>query len=165
MKTALQLLLVPTLLVLGWILARRCQWGPVIQRIATGGVVAGVLVLLVSGLLIDVHSVVHATHRWTAHLLVIWMWTFGLLSIGARYGEGWGDWKFELLIVCLGGSLLVTSFTGYLGPRTAAEYGEELLEETKNRFIVLHMFVLPGVVGALATCWTYLAWARERRSS
>src|SRR5262245_58094953 len=113
--------------------------------------------LVVSGLLAE-NPWFHGIHRWSAHGLVIYAWLVVPVAIAARYGEGKGTWKIVALLVFVVLGLLHTSFTGYLGPMSAAEYGEQLSEETKNRFMVIHMFLQPAILIAMATIWMWLAW-------
>jgi hypothetical protein len=131
----------------------------VLQRVLAALFAAGLVCLVVTGLLTAQPSI-HALHRWSAHAMVIFAWVMLPLAIGLRYAIGSGSIKFVALLAVLFLGLLFTSVTGYLGPSTAAEYGEQLGEETKNRFVVLHMGVLPAVLCLLSGIWVWAAFAR-----
>jgi hypothetical protein len=134
----------------------------VLQRVLATLFATGLACLAISGLAIA-QPLSHVVHRWSAHGTVIFAWLFFPLAIGLRYASGSGSWRFVALISVIFLALLLTSFTGYLGPATAAEQGELVGEETQNRFIVLHMGVLPAVLCLLGGVWLWLAWQRERR--
>jgi hypothetical protein len=132
----------------------------VLQRALATLCSAGLACLLITGFLTAQPSI-HAIHRSIAHGMVIFAWVMLPLAVGLRYASGWGSIKFVLLLAFIFLGLLLTSFTGYLGPMAAAEHGEQIGEETRNRFIVLHMRVLPAVLCLLSGTWLWLAWRPE----
>jgi quinol-cytochrome oxidoreductase complex cytochrome b subunit len=132
----------------------------VVQRVLATLFVAGLACLAITGLL-PPEPYSGEIHRWGAHGMIVFAWLALPLAIGLRYVCGLGSWKFIATLAFLFLVLLLSSFTGYLGPTTASEHGQQLGEETHNRFIVLHMCVLPAVLFLLGGIWFWLTWRRE----
>ena len=66
-------------------------------------------------------------------------------------------WKKVALLGLLG-IFLLAAFTGYLGP----SHRVQQLEETHNRFVVLHCFVLPAISAHLLVVWFGLSLVRSK---
>lgn len=100
-------------------------------------------------------------HRWTAHAMTILMWVAVPSGIGVLLQRKMS--RHPLIAAVQSGLLffflaivLESSFTGYLGPINNPDIGEE----TRNRFIALHQFVLPLLCGTLLVAWPF--FFRER---
>ena len=132
-----------------------------LQQILATLFATGFAGLVITGLM-TADPLFHAMHRWVAHAMVIFAWLFFPPAIGLRYASGSGNWRLIALLAFTLVWLLLTSFTGYLGPTTAAEHGELVGEETRNRFVVFHMGVQPAVLCLLGGVWLWLAWRPQK---
>jgi hypothetical protein len=97
-----------------------------------------------------------AYHHWGAHGLIIldWLLVFPAIGIAARLSfprQPWQGARRILVLALVLGLTFLTALTGYLGP----SHDEERLrvEETQNRFAVLHLSTLPSIVVALTFVW------------
>ena len=96
-------------------------------------------------------------HEWSGHALVIAVWLFVPFSVGIglqrniRRRPGLAIAQTTVLLSLLA-LVSLASLTGYLGP----SHFEDVSVETRNRFAVLHPFVLPSLVAALLTAWYWL---------
>jgi len=93
-------------------------------------------------------------HWWAGHLLVVAVWLFVPFAIGVVLQQLIHQRPVAAIIQCFGlllflGLALVASATGYLGP----SHQPQLYEESRNRFVVLHCYVLPGTICAALIGW------------
>jgi hypothetical protein len=80
------------------------------------------------------------------------------LQRGIRHRPLTAVGQVSALLVLIAAALLAT-FTGYL-----VSDGNPIGEETRNRFIVVHYFFLPGVISLLLAAWFMLFFRRISRS-
>lgn len=93
-------------------------------------------------------------HRWTAHLLVLFCWIVMAASIALLtrcFRERLGT-SLLLCMISLVATAVVflASFTGYLRP-----FAPGRPPEAKNRFLMLHCLVMPGVLAAIVPFWLW----------
>ncbi len=101
-------------------------------------------------------------HRWTGHLLVSLCWLVMAASVvlSVRHFQQRRGTSILFLSVSLAALVLINlaSFTGYLRPLAPGT-----LEETKNRFLVLHCVALPSILAVIVPVWILMI--RRLRSS
>lgn len=164
MSDSIRLVLFPMMIAVGWIASRyerelARQLGQAIA-LATLAVQATVL-----GSGIFRSEATPDFHRWSGQGMLILVWVGVPLAIGvvAQRGIRTRPVPTVMQIACL---LLLLGFTfsanltGYLGPSSGA-MRSEYLEETKNRFVVLHQIFLPTIIVVLLISW----WASLRETS
>ena len=154
MSDYLGLILFAILAAAGWILSRRRP--DIARRTARGLVVIPALILLVltasgwsqSG------STAASIHGWGGHSLVIAMWLIVpyamgvVVAIHAPKRPALALGMVILFLFALAVAFLA-SFMGYLDLTNAGE-------ETKNRFVILHMYALPINLALSLALWAYL---------
>jgi quinol-cytochrome oxidoreductase complex cytochrome b subunit len=149
-------LLFPALIAIGWASSRR---QPSVSRIVArcSALVIGIALglITISGLLQSIMELA-GLHKWSGHGLLILIWLSVPFSIGVllqqrsmQYPARTIGYSLAMLLALV--AAFLGSITGYLGPSGNREIGEK----ARNRFIVLHCFVLPAVLAALICVWIY----------
>jgi hypothetical protein len=149
-------LIFPILIAAGWVCSHN---RPNVTRIVARCValLAGVSLgmIAISGQLRSLPAVADF-HKWMGRGMLIVQW----LGIPFAAGVILRQQIRSHMVVAIGYSLalvctLVVSFlasiTGYLGPLN----NPETTEETRNRFVILHMFVLPAMLAILRCVWFF----------
>jgi hypothetical protein len=154
----LSLLLLPALLVAGWQIARRCDIGSHVQRTLAAVALSWMFVVMLAGLMRDTREWILELHRWGAHGFLILIYLATPLAIGARFGQRAGSAGFVILLLSLLLVSFLASITGYLNPTPEELAANAVHAETHNRFVVLHMIVLPLVTLVLTGLWVRAAW-------
>jgi hypothetical protein len=118
------------------------------------------IVIALSGILHE-PPFMKSLHRWGGHGLVIALWCSWMFALGVSAEQtksrGVGILLARLLVITLALLLgLFASFTGYLGPAHDPELGRD----SHNRFIVLHMFIVPTLLAILLGLWCKLFWPK-----
>lgn len=164
-----RLLLLSLLIVTGWAVSRASL--SLARTIARASIIAAVIVLAVlfaSGVAYESRASAEI-HRWSAHGLVILVWTSVPFCLGALWHQKLARRPIatvfqtvQLLFTMV--AALVGSFTGYLGPLR----NPDVDAETHNRFTTLHIVALPIVLLANLMIW-YVAFrevpAKEAKTS
>ena len=153
------------LVFLGWAASR--AW-PQAARMASCSqpLIAGAIlgVLIPSGLLPDRVSTVDV-HRWSGHGLLIFQYVSVPFSLGVLIHQKLmqrpviAGLQSLMLLLCLAVSFSA-SFTGYLDVEPGPD--PVIAKENHNRFVVLHMFLLPMILAATLTIWHFAFWPRPR---
>jgi len=126
--------------------------------IRAGMVLSGAIVmnLLLTGILNS------GLHRYAGHAFVILVWLLAPAAIGVSVGEAirshrWWRLTHVLLPIMLLGFGVFAAVTGYLRQVPTASDPQQL------RFIVLHMTVMPILLGIVLASWFLLSrpYARE----
>lgn len=151
------------ILALGFLLSRR-------HRSLADAITCGLgFFCLAIAIVIALSGILHgppfmkSLHRWGGHGLVIALWCFWIFALGVS-GEqtksrGAGILLARITVITLALLLgLLASFTGYLGPAHDPEIGRDM--DTYNRFIVLHMFIVPTLLAILLGLWCKLFWPK-----
>lgn len=146
------------LVFLGWASSR--AWPSVTRRTALWmPLVAGVLwaVLIATGIP-PIRSSTGQVHQWCGLMIV----TLLYCCVGFALGVLWRQKMARRPLLAVGQSfallfcLAVTfsaSLTGYLDRDPVPD--PEIAEETHNRFVVLHMFVLPALIAMMLAIWHF----------
>jgi hypothetical protein len=152
------------IIALGILLSRR-------YRLLADSVACGLGILCIAiGLVIGVSGAFHgppamrSLHHWTGLGITIAIWCSCLFSLGVamEQARSRGIRLLTARFSALAFALLLgffASFTGYLGPA----HDPEIPRDMHNRFIVLHMFVVPLLLGIPFTFWCYLFWPQAQR--
>jgi len=151
------------LVFLGWATSR--AW-PHAARIACRSqpLIAGAMlgVLFTSGLLPARISTLDV-HRWSGHGLLILQYLSVPFSLGVLLHRKLMQrpviavLQSLTLLLCLAVSFFA-AFTGYLDVDPVPD--QVIAQETHNRFVVLHMFLLPMILAATLTIWHFAFWSR-----
>jgi cytochrome bd-type quinol oxidase subunit 2 len=93
-------------------------------------------------------------HRWGAHLFVMFLsmglaFSWGVLLQSQLRSRPWATSLRSLALFACAVVAMLASVTGYLGPG----HDPTAAEESHNRFVVLHAFMLPTVLGLLLVAW------------
>ena len=154
---SVRFLLFPLIAVVGWFLSRRNdEFARRVVRVLSV-IVALLFVIIVASGWLRPQPAAFSAHKWASHGFVITMWLFVPFSLGAalqmnlrrRPGVATAQIIVLLLLLAVG---LLASFTGYLAPSGV----EDIPEETKNRFVVLHLFAAPSLIAILLVAWWFL---------
>lgn len=154
----LRWLLLPAIIVAAWAVSKA---HPERVRIVARGlpvVVAALLVLLAISGLVRHGGVLAEIHRWMAHVFFIVWWLGVPFGIGILLQQDFGKHPVAAIVQAIAllmglAIVLVASMTGYLGPANLPPVDPAVGEETYNRFLVLHLVVLPGLCAALTVQW------------
>lgn len=158
MTDIVRLLLFPAIAVGAWFVSRRHRGLARKSARTLAGLVAMVLLCVaVAGWSLSGEATA-VTHRWAGHALLIVVWLSVPFGVGVSLQRNFRQRPIVAIAQSLGffallGAVMLASFTGYLGPtRTAYVDGA-----TYNRFKVLHLFVLPGIIAILTLgwCWAF----------
>jgi len=157
MNEILRLLSFPITVVIAWLVSRRHP--EVARRVARCLSIFAAMIFLVivaSGWMRS-EAVTSSVHKWSGHALVIAIWLSVPFSAGVvlqrklRLRPAIAIAQIVVLLLLLG-LVLLASMTGYLAPSQI----EDIEQETKNRFNVLHLFALPFLIATLLCAWCWL---------
>lgn len=166
MGAMLPWLWLPCVATVGWFVARRdaefadrtCRQFAMI----TSGILAVAVLSGVAGTFAGADLV----HRWTSPVLIVLLWQAAPFSAGVLLRREFFD--RPVLASVKGGALLalfgvtwLASLTGYLGPSNH----EAPMEETRNRFVVLHLWVLPALAAMLHGGWFWILRREATRAT
>ncbi len=91
-------------------------------------------------------------HRWAGHLLVpisSFVLTASVVLLLRHVRQRLGTFiQFCLISFAAVATVMLATFSGYVRP-----FAPGILEETRNRFLLLHCFALPGIFVALVPAW------------
>gem|GEM_PF-6118476 len=112
------------------------------------------VVLAISAMVEDLSEV----HRWTAHYYLIYLWLAVPIASAILLYQKVFDRPLAAFSQCVVlGSLiaiaLLAGFTGYLPAQI-----NDLSSETYRRFVLLHGFILPGLLVFGQCLWLWFAW-------
>ncbi len=140
-------------------------WRPEIARRAARVLmliwIVGLAILALSGFMRSDTDNAAEIHKWSGHSLLAAAWLVVPYVVGAvsqRLGQSNPSQVVGVVTVLsvLFGLTLLESFAGYLGPSHIANDGNAVTDETKLRFQVLHLFVLPITIGLLLAVVVWL---------
>ena len=174
MTGSLRLALPFLLAYLAW---RLSSWYPRAMRFCTavlaGMLLGGLVVLVVTAVGRQQWAWPVGVHRWAGHALVIEAWLAIPWAIGVILQQHLRKRPFRAMlgVACCLLTLffiVVASFTGYLNgfalPANvpAGEFGVDLSsrfagEETRNRFVVLHVYAVPYLIALSLAGWFIIA--------
>lgn len=157
----------PPLIILGWATSR--AWSLTARAIAratslAAGVVLGIL--LISGAWAQATGP-NDVHRWAGHGMVTLLYLCVGFSLGVLLHQKitrhpiLAVIQSLALLLCLAVSVSA-SLTGYLDVEPSAN--PVIAEENHNRFIVLHMFLLPTILLVLLGIWHFAFWSVHEAS-
>ena len=157
---ALRFLLLPTIVVAAWLISSRYPERARQAARLLGLILTAVLVAIaVTGLQRQANP--DSIHKWFGHGSLIAVWLAAPFAIGVilqrriRRRPVLAVFQCFMVLASVGLNL-VGGFTGYIGPswQTHVEAdNERLVEETTNRFYVLHGVVLPCLYLAFLAGW------------
>ena len=146
MTDSLRLLLIPTMIAVGWFVARQSN-GIAHQSARFFPLALATLLVVVALAGVGRASDFGVTaHRWTSQVLVLATWLVVPFAAGISLQQNIRKRPVVtiahvIVLFFLLGAILLTSLTGYLGP----SHVNPPVEETNNRFRVLHWVVLPFI--------------------
>ncbi|MEX0712558.1 MAG: hypothetical protein WD278_09425 [Pirellulales bacterium] len=161
-----KLLIFSALVPIGWLLSGR---RPEPAR-KSARALAVLLAVLLLGLAVagSLHQAAPAPilHRWGGHAFVILAWLSAPFALGVLLERSVRRRPFSaafqaLLLFAFLGLSILAGFTGYLGP----SHVQPADEETRIRFTVLHLFILPALIGTLAVAWLWLLRPGNQRAA
>ncbi|MEX0712402.1 MAG: hypothetical protein WD278_08630 [Pirellulales bacterium] len=153
-----KLLIFSALVPIGWLLPwRRPELARKSARILALMLAILLAPLAVAGWLHQAAPQAALLHRWGGHAFVILAWLSVPFSVGALLQRSVRRRPFSaalqaLLLLAFLGLSILAGFTGYMGPT----HVQPADQETQMRFTVLHLFALPGLIGAAAAAWLWL---------
>jgi quinol-cytochrome oxidoreductase complex cytochrome b subunit len=156
----LRFLLLPAIVVAAWLISSRYP-ERARQAARLFGVILAVGFLATTATGLERLTNPDSTHRWFGHGSLIVAWLAAPFAIGVilqrRIRQRPISAIFQtFMILAAVGLNLLGGFTGYLGPSTQpnVETGDtRLVEETINRFYVMHTVVLPCLYFAFVGIW------------
>ena len=164
MNELVRLLLFPAIVLAAWLISRKRNASARKSARLMSVFLATILVCIaVTGWFRPVGEAA-TIHRWAGHALVLAAWLFVPFAVGVAlqhhiHQRPIGAIAQVLALLLLLGLTLLASFTGYLGP----SHADQLTQETRNRFHVLHLFVLPGLVAVLLAFWFWFFRPHNRK--
>jgi cytochrome bd-type quinol oxidase subunit 2 len=153
--------LIAGLFVAGWLLSkshreavRKCAR---VLPVAAGMILVGLTLTGWLRLVADPFEI----HRWAGQALIIVVWLGIPFAVGVLFQRHFRRRPIAsicqlLTLLFLFALVFLAALTGYLGPSHANETGQQIRnvsEETRTRFNILHLFVLPGLCFALLIQW------------
>ena len=164
MVEAVRLLLFPAIVVAAWLLSRRHSELARKSARLIPGLLALILAFMAVTGWVRSQDAVAMVHRWVGHAFLIAAWLSVPFAIGVLLQQQLSRRpvfaiavSLELLLLL--GLVVAASITGYLGP----SHQDEFSDERHNRFVVLHLCLLPGAGFLLLATWFWTF--RPRRTT
>src|SRR5258706_11050811 len=166
----MRLLLLPAIVVAAWLISSRYpERARQAARLLGIMLAVGLIAIAATGL--ERWRNPGSTHRWFGHGSLIVAWLAASFAIGVILQRRIRQRPIlvifqSFIILVVVGLNLMGGFTGYLGPSSRSNIEDidpRILEESNNRFVVLHTVVFPCLYFAFLGIW--IAIFRPERKS